>query len=726
LTDLPPASDEHALGGAYLAVPALDGALAWAQARQAEVGELRTSGLLIVDAAPDAAVIVWADPFAARVVGERVLDLIGQDFRRYDGHLTAGSWRERFDAALTEPIEYRASLTHASGVTRLFDVRLEPAPAGPLDATGHRTLAVFLVDRQQAGELEHELELLRRRWELVAGAARDGLWWWDLQRDEVAFSARWCAMLGLPEISVRAPSEAWLGRVHPADREGLQQAIDEHLQGHVPVLLHEHRLEHENGTWRWCVVRAMVEYDAEGAPTLLAGSTSDVTHRRNAEERLRYEAFHDPLTGLANRAWLLHRLHEALEGARKGTPFAVMLLGLDGFKLVNDSFGPSIGDMLLRSIATRLLRNVRAGDTVARLAGDEFLVILDQIEELEEAEVVAERIQRDLLRSFDLRGYAVFTSASLGLVLQTATYVEPEELLRDANIALVRAKRLGRGKRRVFDASMRHETVRRLMLETDLRRAVERSELLLNYQPIVSLEDGRLLGFEALARWHHTKHGSISPAEFIPLAEESGLILNIGKWALMSACEEAALWEPLPSGALPWVAVNVSGRQLMQPGFADDVAEVLRMTSLDPARLHLEITESVLMENAEFARELLMTLRGLGVRLSIDDFGTGYSSLAALRRFPIQTLKIDRAFLAKDANQTESWAIVEAINSLACVLGKEVVVEGVEDADDARRLREIGCHAGQGYLFARPVAFELLGQMMSPAGLAALSRRIEA
>ncbi len=724
MNDLEPTAADRPFADAASAAGARADALAWAQSRQVDAGELRASGLLLIEAAPDSATVVWADALAARVVGSRTFDLIGQDFRYFDPHLTAGSWRERYEAALTEPIEYRASLSHTSGASRLFDVRLEPCPVPPV--AGWRLLAVFLVDRQQSGELERELELLRRRWELVAGAARDGLWWWDLQRDEVAFSARWCAMLGLPEISVRAPAEAWLGRVHPADREGLQQAIDEHLRGHVPVLLHEHRLEHENGTWRWCIVRAMVECDADGAPTLLAGSTSDVTHRRNAEERLRYEAFHDPLTGLANRAWLLHRLHEALEGARKGTPFAVMLFGLDGFKLVNDSFGPSIGDMLLRSSATRLLRNVRAGDTVARLAGDEFLIILDQIADLDEAEVVAERIQRDLLRSFDLRGYAVFTSASLGLVLQTATYVEPEELLRDANIALVRAKRLGRGKRKVFDASMRHETVRRLMLETDLRRAVERSELTLHYQPVVSLVDGRLLGFEALARWQHTKQGPISPAEFIPLAEESGLILNIGKWALMSACEEAALWPALPSGVEPWVAVNVSGRQLMQPGFADDVAEVLRMTSLAPSRLHLEITESVLMENAEFVRELLMTLRGLGVQLSIDDFGTGYSSLAALRRFPIQTLKIDRAFLAKDANQHESWAIVEAINSLACVLGKEVVVEGVEDADDARRLRQIGCHAGQGYLFARPVAFELLGPMMSPEGLAALSRRLEA
>jgi diguanylate cyclase (GGDEF)-like protein/PAS domain S-box-containing protein len=697
----------------------------WALRRQAEAEGLRTSGLLLVAAGPESATVEWADAQADRIFGVEEGALVGRDFLGFDPRMSSGSWRERYEAALTEPIEYRAWLSHASGASRLFDVRLEPCadmrPRTPGSGVG---LAVFLIDRQLAIETERELEVLRRRWELVSGAARDGLWWWDLARDEVAFSARWCAMLGLPEISVRAPADAWLGRVHPADREGLQQAIDEHLRGHTPVLLHEHRLEHENGTWRWCVVRAMADVDADGVTTLLAGSTSDVTHRRNAEERLRYEAFHDPLTGLANRAWLLHRLHESLEAARKGSPFAVMLLGLDGFKLVNDSFGPSVGDMLLRSIATRLLRNVRAGDTVARLAGDEFLVILDQVEELAEAEVVAERIQRDLLRAFDLRGYAVFTSASLGLVLQTSAYVEPEELLRDANIALVRAKKLGRGKRKVFDASMRHETVRRLMLETDLRRALERSELFLHYQPIVSLDGGRLIGFEALARWHHTKHGPISPAEFIPLAEESGLILNIGKWALTSACEEAILWPELPGGVQPWVAVNVSGRQLMQPGFPDEVAEVLRMTGLAPARLHLEITESVLMENAEFARELLVQLRELGVQLSIDDFGTGYSSLAALRRFPIQTLKIDRAFLAKDANQRESWAIVEAINSLATVLGKEVVVEGVEDVEDAHRLRGIGCHAAQGYLIARPVAFEALGPMMSPAGLLALAQRL--
>lgn len=707
--------------------PGVTSVALWAEMTRACREELVTAGILLLSGGDAGAEVVWLDDLAARVLGVPAERARGQDIRTLDPSLGTNAWQERFRASASEPIVYRTWFGRDPSGPRSYEVRLErppvlgPDPVAP--SVGRAAWVVaFVLDRQTSVSLEDAFNTARRRWELISSAARDGLWSWDLERDEVAFSPRWCSLLGLPEIPVRAPSEAWFRRVHPNDVDGLRAAIDEHLQGLTPVLLHEHRMEHDNGTWRWCIVRAVADFDADGTARLLAGSTSDVTHRKNAEERLRYEAFHDSLTGLANRAWLTHQLHEALESARTGVPFAVLLLGLDGFKLVNDSFGPSIGDMLLRSVATRLLRNVRGGDTVARLAGDEFLVILDQVADLSEAEVVAERIQRDLTRAFDLRGYSVFTSASLGMVVQTSTYIEPEELLRDANIALVRAKSLGRGKRKVFDASMRHETVRRLMLETDLRRALERSELSLYYQPIVNLADGHLLGFEALARWNHAKHGAISPVEFIPLAEESGLILNIGRWALLSACEEAVTWQELSPGSRPWVAVNVSGRQLMQPGFPDEVRDVLRLTGLEPQRLHLEITESVLMENAEYAREILMALRALGVALSIDDFGTGYSSLAALRRFPIQTLKVDRAFLAKDSNQHESWAIVEAIASLARVLGKEVVVEGVEDIEDARRLYELGCQSAQGFLFARPAPYEQLAALMSASGLAALAR----
>jgi len=691
-----------------------------AESVRAQNPDLFASGLLVLRVGDDDCSLVWMGDLASRLLGVDPTNARGMQMTTLDPSLTRHGWQERYEAAATEAIVYRTHFGRDQSRPRSYEVRLERVSP---DVTAENFLIAFVSDHERTVEIERTWEASTRRWELIAGAARDGLWSWDVNRDEMMFSSRWCALIGLPEMAVRARSEAWFGRVHPSDVESLREAIDEHLIGLTPVLLHEHRMEHENGTWRWCVVRAAADFDAHGQVTILAGSTSDVTHRKNAEERLRYEAFHDSLTGLANRAWLIHQLQEALAGAHEGTPFAVLVLGLDGFKLVNDSFGPSIGDMLLRSVATRLLRNVRAADTVARLAGDEFLVLLDDVAEHADAVIVAERIQQDLTRSFDLRGYSVFTSASMGMVVQTGTYLEPEELLRDANIALVRAKSLGRGKRRVFDASMRHETVRRLMLETDLRRALERSELALHFQPIVRLSDGGLLGLEALARWTHTKNGPISPAEFIPLAEDSGLILSIGKWALLSACEEAMTWPPLPDGVRPWVAVNVSGRQLMQPGFCEEVLDIIRLTGISPDRLHLEITESVLMENIEFAKEILGDLRKLGVMLAIDDFGTGYSSLAALRRFPIQTLKIDRAFLAKDSNRHESWAIVEAITRLARVLGKEIVIEGVEDDEDARRLRELGCYAAQGYLFARPMPYEQLVSIMSISGLARLAQR---
>ncbi len=326
--------------------------------------------------------------------------------------------------------------------------------------------------------------------------------------------------MGLSEARLIGTIDMWLEHIHPADRPAVDEALGFHLDGLSEVFESEHRVEHRSGTWRWVLVRALAERNVDGNLVRVAGSTSDITHRKNAEERLRYEAFHDPLTGLANRAWLIHRLHDAVaanaQNPTGSAAFALIIVGVDGFKLINDSFGPSLGDMLLRAVAARIARSVRSVDTVARIGGDEFVLLLDEPGEAEHVVAVADRVQRDLAQPFDLRGYAVYTSVSMGIVPGAETYGEPEEVLRDANIALVRAKKAGRAKRAYFDESMRHETIRRLMLETDLRRALERAELRLAYQPVVSLEDGRLMGFEALCRWSHAKHGIVSPGRVHP------------------------------------------------------------------------------------------------------------------------------------------------------------------------------------------------------------------
>ena len=637
--------------------------------------------------------------------------------------LSSQAWSERTRRLADGHQRFYTRMSRNEG--SMIDVEVMAA----LREVAGKTYILELVrDVRTERALRHAFDDLHARHDLLSQAANDGLWVWDLATGEVEYSPRWASLMGLSEARLVGTIDMWLEHIHPADRPAVDEALGFHLDGLSEVFESEHRIEHRSGVWRWVLVRGLAQRNADGNLVRVAGSTSDITHRKNAEERLRYEAFHDPLTGLANRAWLIHRLQDTLhharshgpnarplESVRDGAPteddpiehefFAIVLIGVDGFKLINDSFGPSLGDMLLRAIAARIARSVRSVDTVARVGGDEFCLLLEGLEAPEQVELIADRIAKDLAQPFDLRGYAVYSSVSMGIVPGSETYGEPEEVLRDANIALVRAKKMGRAKRVSFDQSMRSDTIRRLMLETDLRRALERAELRLAYQPVVSLQTGEVLGFEALCRWHHNKHGLIGPDEFIPLAEESALIVPIGRWALYTACEDALIWNRQGYGS-QWVAVNVSGRQLTHPSFVDDVRGVLAATGLPPERLHLEITESVLMENAEASREMLEQLRALGVGLSIDDFGTGYSSLAYLRRFPIETLKIDRAFLARDADAEDSWAIIETIRSLADILGIGVVVEGVETVEHALRLRTMGCQRAQGYLFSRPIAAE--------------------
>jgi len=666
-----------------------------------------------------AAGVMWVDGhgrvFDHDLVVERLLGeplAPGTWITQLEADLDSSTWSARVAALVDGPLRVATRLLRRDGtIDVVLDIRSPARASTPTIAAlandpGH--FAVFVHEASEEVALRNRLEDAETRWALVASGANEGLWHWNLDTNEVHFAPRWAALMGFSEASLIGPIETWLERIHPADRPAVDALLAAHLDGRTDSFESEHRLEHRNSSWRWVLMRGIAHRDSHGRLRRMAGSTSDITHRKNAEERLRYEAFHDPLTGLGNRAWLIHRLQDAVAAGRSPSQraaFALIIIGVDGFKLVNDSFGPSLGDLLLRAIAARVARCARSVDTVARIGGDEFVLLLDDPGDPDDVTAVAERLQRDLTQPFDLRGYAVYSSVSLGIVPGRPDYGEPEEVLRDANIALVRAKKLGRGKRATFDESMRHETIRRLMLETDLRRALERAELRLAYQPVVSLDTGRLLGFEALCRWSHAKHGIISPDEFIPLAEESGLIHPIGRWALREAIRDALAW-PVVGGDPLWVAVNVSGRQLGYPVFVDEVRQLLAETGLPPSRLHLEITESVLMENAEASREVLERLRGLGVSLSIDDFGTGYSSLAYLRKFPIETLKIDRAFLAPDADAEDSWAIIQTIRSLALVLGLGVIVEGVETLEHAQRLRALGCQAAQGYYFERPLPSE--------------------
>ncbi|HEV7376267.1 MAG TPA: EAL domain-containing protein [Pyrinomonadaceae bacterium] len=434
---------------------------------------------------------------------------------------------------------------------------------------------------------------------------------------------------------------------------------------------------------------------------------------QESKEHFRHAAFHDALTGLPNRALLTDHLKLAIERAKRRPDhlFAVLFLDLDRFKNINDSLGHTIGDQLLIAIARRVDGCLRPMDTVARLGGDEFAILLDGLEDFNIAIHVAERVQDELMQPFNLNGFEVYTTASIGIALSTTGYDHPDNILRDADIAMYRAKDNGKARYELFDTVMHTRAVALLKLENDLRRAIERQEFRVYYQPIVSLETDQIAGFEALVRWEHPERGLVSPSEFIPLSEETGLITEIGQWVLQEACRQMRQWQITYQRPLT-VSVNLSGKQFIQANLIEQIKTILRETEFDPRWLRLEITESVVMENAEAATSMLLQLRDLGVHLSIDDFGTGYSSLSYLHRFPVTTLKIDRSFIGRMGEGDENSEIVRTIMTLASNLGMEVVAEGVETEEQLALLRSLKCEYGQGYLFSHPVNAEMAATML--------------
>jgi diguanylate cyclase (GGDEF)-like protein len=474
----------------------------------------------------------------------------------------------------------------------------------------------------------------------------------------------------------------------------------------LPVEAHRRALEAEGVDfeveWLGRIFQAHVEpaRGPGGQVTGTIGVAFDVTERRHAEEQARHAALHDELTRLPNRTLFVDRVAHALDRARRRqNPFAVLLLDLDRFKNVNDSLGHSQGDRLLAAAARRLFDCVRPGDTVSRLGGDEFAILLEEIAGPADPVRVAERVQYSLAAPFDLDGHEVVTAASIGIAPGGPDYERAEEVLRDADIAMYRAKALGRGRHQVFDASMHAHAVAVLRTEMELRRALEKGEFRLHYQPIVCVSGGRIAGFEGLLRWDHPRRGLILPAEFLPLAEEMGLMIPLGRWALGEGCRQMAAW----AGRDVHMSLNISGRQLMQSDLLSQIGQAARITGVPLDRLDLEVTEDVLMKDQEAAGLVLADLKALALRVSIDDFGTGQSSLGLLHRLPIDTLKIDRSFVADMPKRRDALEIVRTIVALAHNLGLGVVAEGVETAEQLRDLRDMGCDYAQGFLFSQAV-----------------------
>jgi diguanylate cyclase (GGDEF)-like protein/PAS domain S-box-containing protein len=525
----------------------------------------------------------------------------------------------------------------------------------------------------------------------MAVVSTDGSW---LQVNESL-----CKLLGYSEQELRATSFQRL--THPEDLRHVQSYIQRVLEGYIQSHQQEKRYLHEQGHTVWVQWHVSLLKDSETGAKRLFFQVQDISDRKKAEEKLTL----DTLTGLPNRARFYDLLKlRVSKQTNKDRKCAVLLLDVDRFKLVNDSLGNASADQLLIQIAQRVKTCMRQGDVLARVGGDEFAVLLDDVSGEEEASSVATRIQQALAISFNLLGQEVYTTMSIGIALASDSSDQVSDMLRDAETAMHQAKARGKARYEVFGRDMHGQLMSRLKMETDLRRACERDELFVDYQPIVSLESRTLIGFEALVRWRHPEFGLVPPKDFIPVAEETGQILLIGQTVLESACRQARMWQQtFPATPPLFVSVNLSVKQFNQPGLVENIAELLERFELPPRCLKLEITESVFSDNIDAAVGLLTELRALGVQLSIDDFGTGYSSLSYLQRFPIDTLKIDRSFVMQMMENEENLAIVRTIVALAQNLGMDVVAEGVETEEQLKLLRKLECENGQGYLFSTPI-----------------------
>ncbi len=559
--------------------------------------------------------------------------------------------------------------------------------------------------RKQQQELVDRLATSEERLALALKATSEGLWDWDLARNYIYLSQRWKTMLGYAEEEIGNSPDEWFSRIHADDLERVKRAISAQLDSDTEQFEIEYRLRRRADTVIWVRCHGVCIRDQGGTALRMVGSQIDITRQKAMEARLVHDALHDGLTGLPNRVLLHDRLAAAIRRMRHHPEhgFALLFIDLDRFKNINDSLGHAAGDELLVAISRRLADCLRDEDTLSRIGGDEFVVLANDPGDNGGVSPLVARIEAALERPIEVRGHELVTSASIGIATSNHDYASADEVLRDADIAMYRAKAAGRAGHAVFVGQMHAQAVKFLRLETDLRRALLENQCRTHYQPIVRLDDMELAGFESLARWNHPEHGRISPAEFIPIAEETGLIIALGEWSLRESCGQMRSWQ-LHQGAGLFMAVNLSPRQFSEPGLLDRVATILTETELPASNLKIEITEGVLIADVDRAAHTLTELRDLGVGLALDDFGTGYSSLSYLHRMPFHTLKVDRSFVMEMEHEQRARQLVEGIVTMAQALDLEVVAEGIESAAQLAMLRDLGCTYGQGYYLSLPLA----------------------